>query len=90
MVVGSEGVLYENLVAISLLKHLNAIEDQKGQRTALNSLRTKEKKEVDFLMTVEGEPVTMIEAKLADTQIDPDLGYFIKNTIRRPSKWLKT
>jgi uncharacterized protein len=76
MVIGGEGVLYENLVAISLLKHLNAIEDQKGKRTALHTLRTKEKKEVNFLMTVDGEPVTMIEAKLADTEIHPALGYF--------------
>jgi len=31
MVVGNEGVRFENLVAVSLFKHLNAIEDYKGQ-----------------------------------------------------------
>ena len=53
MVVGDEGVCFENLVATSLLKHLNAIEDYKGKPTSLKTLCTKEKKEVDFVLVVE-------------------------------------
>jgi len=78
MVVGNEGVRFENLVAVSLLKHLNAIEDYKGKRTSLKTFRTKEKKEVDFVLVIENEPVTMLEVKLSDSEISPTLRYFHK------------
>jgi len=78
MVIGDEGVRFENLVAVSLLKHLNAIEDYKGQRTSLKTLRTKEKKEVDFVLIVENKPVSMLEIKLSDAEISPTLRYFHK------------
>ena len=78
MVIGNEGVRFENLVAVCLLKHLNAIEDYKGKRTGLKSLRTKEKKEVDFVLVVENEPVSMLEVKLSDADISPTLRYFHK------------
>ncbi len=44
MVQGNEGIRLENLIAVSLLKHLNWIEDCKGVRCELMTLRTKEKK----------------------------------------------
>ena len=55
LVLGDEGIRLENLVAVSLLKHLNWVEDSKGIRCSLQTLRTKEKKEVDFVMVVEDE-----------------------------------
>ncbi len=76
MVLGNEGVRFENLVAVSLLKHLNAIEDYKGLKTRLETLRTKEKREVDFVLVVENKPVSMLEVKLSDPAISPDLRYF--------------
>ena len=76
MVKGDDGVKFENLVAISLLKHLNAIEDYKGKPTALRMLRTKEHKEVDFVLVVDGEPVQMLEIKLSDASMSPSLKYF--------------
>ena len=78
MVLGDAGIRFENLVAVSLLKHLNAIEDYKGKRTSLKTLRTKEKKEVDFVLVVEGKPVSMLEIKLSDSEISPTLRYFYK------------
>jgi hypothetical protein len=57
---------------------LNAIEDYKGKRTSLKTLRTKEKKEVDFVLVVENEPVSMLEIKLSDSQISSTLRYFHK------------
>lgn len=78
MVIGNEGVRFENLVAICLLKHLNAIEDYKGKRARLKTLRTKEKKEVDFVLVVENEPISMLEVKLSATDISPTLVYFHK------------
>lgn len=76
MVQGDEGIRFENLVAISLLKHLNAIEDYKGIKAGLKTLRTKEKKEVDFLLEINGQPANMIEVKLTDSKISPTLKYF--------------
>ena len=78
MVIGDEGIRLENLVAISLLKHLNWIEDCKGRRSELKTLRTKEKKEVDFVMVEDGEPKLIVEVKLSDTNISPSLNYFHK------------
>ena len=46
MVLGDAGIRFENLVAVSLLKHLNAIEDYQGKQTHLKTLRTKDKKAV--------------------------------------------
>jgi len=78
MVMGDEGIRFENLVAVSLLKHLNAIEDYQGKRTGLRTLRTKEKKEVDFVLVVDEHPVQMIEVKLRDDTPSPTLQYFHK------------
>ena len=76
MVKGNEGIRFENLIACSLLKHLNAIEDYEGKRTELKYLRTKEKKEVDFALVVEDRPITLVEAKLSDATVSPPLKYF--------------
>ncbi len=76
MVVGDAGIRFENFVAVSLLKHLNAIEDYQGKRARLKTLRTKEKKEVDFVLEVEGSPVCMLEVKLSSSVISKTLRYF--------------
>ena len=76
MVKGDDGLRFENLMAVCLLKHVNAIEDYEGKRAALHYLRTKEKKEVDFAVAVEDQPTTIIEAKLSDNDLSPALRYF--------------
>ncbi len=76
MVVGDAGIRFENFVAVSLLKHLNAIEDYQGKRARLKTLRTKEKKEVDFVLEVEGSPVCMLEVKLSSSVVSKTLRYF--------------
>ena len=78
LVIGDEGVRLENLVAVSLLKHLNWREDSKGTRCSLNTLRTREKKEVDFVMVENDEPQLIIEVKLSDNSISRSLHYFHK------------
>lgn len=67
---------FENLVAVSLLQHCNDSEDSRGKRAALRYVRTKEKKEVDFALEVEGQPLPLIEATWADETISPSLRYF--------------
>ena len=76
MVKGDDGIRFENLVAVSLLKHLNAIEDYQGKPTSLSMFRTKEQKEVDFVLLVDDEPVQMVEVKLSDPAVSPNLRYF--------------
>lgn len=76
MVKGDEGLRFENLMAVNLLKHVNAIEDYEGKRASLHYLRTKEKKEVDFAVSVEGQPTSIIEAKLTENEPTPSLCYF--------------
>jgi predicted AAA+ superfamily ATPase len=78
MVLGNAGIRFENLVAVSLLKHLNAIEDYQGRKTSLKTLRTKEKKEVDFVLVIDGKLVSMLEIKLSDSELSPTLRYFYK------------
>ncbi|OGQ99242.1 MAG: hypothetical protein A2505_05865 [Deltaproteobacteria bacterium RIFOXYD12_FULL_55_16] len=76
MVKGDNGIRFENMMAVSLLKHVNAIEDYQGKRATLHYLRTKEKKEVDFALAVEDQPTTLIEVKLSDSELSPALKYF--------------
>jgi hypothetical protein len=78
MVKGDVSLRLENLVAISLLKHLNAIEDYQGRKARLHYLRTKEKKEVDFALYIENEPLTLVEVKLSNDDLSPSLAYFHK------------
>jgi predicted AAA+ superfamily ATPase len=78
LVKGDDGIRFENMVAVCLLKHLNAIEDYEGKRTGLLYLRTKEKREVDFAVSIEDTPVSLIETKLSDSSISPHLKYFHK------------
>lgn len=76
LVKGDNGIRFENMVAVSLLKHLNAIEDYQGKPTSLSMFRTKEQKEVDFVLLVDDEPVQMVEVKLSDPAVSPNLRYF--------------
>ena len=76
MVKGGDGPRLENCVALCLLKHANAMEDEKGREARLHYLRTKDKKEVDFLLAVEGAPLQMIEVKQSDPAISRNLRHF--------------
>ncbi|MGL1933508.1 MAG: ATP-binding protein [Fibrobacterales bacterium] len=63
MVNGDDGACFENLVALSLLKHCYGLQDYKGSHVNLHYLRTKDKKEVDFCLVEEDVPQLMIEVK---------------------------
>lgn len=76
MVLDNPGMRLENQVAISLLKHQNYIEDTKGKRCELKTLRTKEKKEVDFALVENNEVQELVEVKLSGAAISPSLHYF--------------
>ena len=76
MVNGDAGVMYENYLAVSLLKHCQYLADTKGINARLQYIRTKEKKEVDFCLTEDEMPVLLVEAKTSDSALSNSLYYF--------------
>jgi len=78
LVQGDDGVKLENLVAVSLLKHVCAITDYKAKEYSLNYLKTKEGTEVDFALVNQDKIETIIEVKFADRSVDRSLVHFHK------------
>jgi len=76
LVNGDEGKRLENLVAVCLHKHLSLLEDRDGISRPLRYLRTKDGKEVDFVMVEENRPTLMIEVKTADRDPSSGLTFF--------------
>jgi predicted AAA+ superfamily ATPase len=75
-VLGDEGVKYENTVAVSLLKHVNYLEDSKGEEVSLHYLRTRDGQEADFAIAENGTISNIVEVKLADTSLSRSLAFF--------------
>ena len=73
---GDEGARLENTVAVSLLKHVQYLQDTKGADISLHYIRTKDGKEVDFALAQKGELAQFIEVKLSDAAISRNLAYF--------------
>lgn len=76
LVKGDKGAKFENLVAVSLLKHVLAKKEIEGIEWDLNYIRTKDKKEVDFCIVKDGSHEHLIEAKFSDSSISPSLADF--------------
>lgn len=74
--VEDEAGRFENLVASHLLKFVHFITDHEGYRADLSYLRDVDKREVDFLVTIDGRPWFAVEVKLNDTVLSPNLLYF--------------
>lgn len=67
---------YENLVACSLVKEIDRLQDVEGVRGNLHFLRTKEGNEIDFLVHFEQNPSWLIEAKLSDSELSKNFKNF--------------
>ncbi|MCZ7612376.1 MAG: DUF4143 domain-containing protein [Ignavibacteriaceae bacterium] len=74
--VENEGAKFENLVASHLLKFTNYLFEKDGYKTGLFYLRNVDKKEVDFLITVDNKPWPAVEVKLSETSPAKNLSYF--------------
>lgn len=74
--VPDEAARFENMIASHLLKLEHFLHDYEGQKARLYYLRTVDKKEVDFLMTVNEKPWFAVEVKLNEENIAPTLRYF--------------
>ncbi len=74
----NKGARLENLVACALLKELQFIEDTTGDKTALHYLKTKDGKELDFLIYINDNPTHLLEVKWSDATPVPAFSYFQK------------
>ena len=73
---GDKPVRFENLVAASLIKEVQRLHDVEGIRGSLHYLRTKEGREIDFLIHFEDHPAVLIEAKWGDGEFSPNFRNF--------------
>ena len=76
LVEGDEGIKYENLIALALVKEAAAEEDLKGIPASLRYVRTKDSREVDFCYVSGGKAKYLLEAKLSDSTISKNLHFF--------------
>ena len=72
------GARFENLVATHLLKRLQFLEDKTGDRLALNYLRDRDQREVDFVITKKKEVLELIEVKYSDEAPSASLRHYAK------------
>jgi uncharacterized protein len=71
-----EGKRFENMLASALLRWRDFAQDWGQEKLGLHFIRDKEKREVDFLLTIENKPQLLIEAKLSNPQPSAALHYF--------------
>lgn len=79
---GDDGARLENLVACALLRELQYVEDVEGRKGALHFLRTKDGREIDFLVLIDGKPRLMIEVKWADDDAAKSFAWFQRSFAR--------
>lgn len=77
-VIEQNGARLENLVATTLLKRLQFIEDYYGDRASLHYIRDKDGREVDFVTQINNTIIDLIEVKSSDTDISTSLKYYSK------------
>ncbi len=73
LVTGDDGAKLENLVAVSLLKDVCARVDNKAQLCELHYIRTKDGKEIDFVITNPEGIEQAIEVKVSDKSLSKTL-----------------
>ncbi|MCF7820707.1 MAG: ATP-binding protein [Candidatus Pacebacteria bacterium] len=78
LLVADEGIKFENFVAVSLLKSVLYENDVLGKAKVLSYLKTKEGKEVDFVISENSKLDKIIEVKLSSDQVSKNLQYFTK------------
>ncbi len=76
LVIGDQGALLENFVAVAFLKHLYLQNDLAGEDYGLRYLRNKDGKEIDFCLVNGDEIKRVFEVKFSDAKISHNLKYF--------------
>ena len=74
--IDNESSRFENMIASHLLKFVQYLYESEGYKAGLFYLRNVDKKEVDFLVTVNNKPWFSVEAKHSDKSPSPNITYF--------------
>ena len=72
----SKGPRFENMVASHLLKFCHFVEDTTGNAMELRFLRDNSKREIDFIVIKNGQPLFGVECKTGEKSISSHLAYF--------------
>jgi predicted AAA+ superfamily ATPase len=83
--IADEGARFKNLIASHLLKWCHFTQDFGLTPIELHYVRDREKREVDFLLTLERKPWALIEVKLSNTSPVPAMSYFAER-LKAPHK----
>lgn len=75
-VAGEEGSRLENLAACSLYKYAHFLEDTQGINAELHYLRTRDQKELDFVLSRDGRISDAFEVKNADISLSRNFNAF--------------
>lgn len=73
-----EGMRYENMIAVSLMKFCKFFSEQGRANFELFYLRDIDKKEVDFLITKDRTPYMIVEAKFSQINLNKNIYHFQK------------
>jgi len=68
LVLGDDGLRFENLVACHLLKNVQWQQDTRGAAVDLHYIRTKDEAEVDFCLSAGDTLTHLVECKLSDAK----------------------
>ena len=83
MPAGDKGARFENLVACALLKEAERVQDEGGD-VALQYVRDRDGREVDFLIVKDGQPWQLVEVKWGEADPSPHLRrFFAEDQLRR-------
>lgn len=74
------GEKFENFIACHLLKYCHFREDTEGYQMELRFLRDIDRREVDFVVLEEGNPLFAVECKTGEKNVSPALYYFRERT----------
>jgi predicted AAA+ superfamily ATPase len=74
--VSDESARFENLIGSHLLKLVQYMQEYDGYSAQLHFLRNVDKKEVDFLVSIDQKPWFCVEVKLNDTTPSSSLFYY--------------
>lgn len=75
---GPEEAKLENLVALSLKKEVDFLQDVEGIDAKLSYARTKDQKEIDFVIDIRGQKTLFIEVKKTESGVSPNFPLFQK------------
>lgn len=78
--VPGSGPRFENMVAAQLLKYCHYQEDTAGFQMELRFIRDTDKREIDFVVIRDGQPVFAVECKTGERNPSPACHYFRQRT----------